>query len=88
VTSSVQIAGIFLVFSYLIIPAVAALLFVRGVKNRLIFGWTFGVVGSLLGLLVSVVLDLPTGASIVVTFGALLLVVVIAKAIKRRSAAA
>jgi len=72
VTSSVQIAGVFLVFSFLIIPATAALLFVRGVRNRLFFGWGFGVVGSLLGMVMSVILDIPTGAAIVATFGILL----------------
>jgi zinc/manganese transport system permease protein len=82
VTSSVQIAGIFLVFSYLIIPAVAALLFVKGIKQRLIFGWGFGMVGSLLGLVFSVVFDIPTGASIVATFGALLLLVLAFKRIR------
>lgn len=72
VTSSVQIAGIFLVFTYLIIPAVAALLFVQSLRSRLLFGWGFGLIGSLLGLLLSVLLDLPTGATIVATFGILL----------------
>jgi len=72
VTSSVQIAGVFLVFSFLIIPATAALLFVKGVRNRLFFGWAFGVVGSLVGMVVSVSLDIPTGAAIVATFGTLL----------------
>jgi zinc/manganese transport system permease protein len=73
VTSSVQIAGVFLVFSFLIIPATAALLFVEGVRNRLLFGWIFGVVGSLLGMIVSVLLDIPTGASIIATFGVMLI---------------
>ncbi|MBC8192892.1 MAG: metal ABC transporter permease [Candidatus Marinimicrobia bacterium] len=77
VTSAVQIAGILLVFSYLIIPAVAALIYAHGIKRRLIFGWAFGVVGSLLGLFISVLLDLPTGASIVAAFGTLLIFVVL-----------
>ncbi len=72
VTSSVKIAGVLLVFSFLIIPAVAALLFVDGVKNRLFFGWGFGVIGSLLGMAASLLLDIPTGAAIVATFGFLL----------------
>lgn len=79
VTSSVQIAGIYLVFSYLIIPAVAAMILFKSIKSRLIFGWIFGVTGSLLGIFGSVLLDLPTGASIVVTFGILLLLVTIYK---------
>ena len=85
VTSSVQIAGILLVFSYLIIPAVAALLFVRGIKQRLLFGWAFGVVGSLFGLFLSVLFDLPTGASIVAAFGTLLVLVVLVKGIRQNN---
>lgn len=85
VTSSVQIAGIFLVFSYLIIPAVAAMLIAKTIIGRLIVGWVFGLVGSILGILLSVLLDLPTGASIVVTFGLLLvLVFLIAPSIKKQ----
>ena len=85
VTSSVQIAGILLVFSYLIIPAVAALLFVRGIKQRLLFGWAFGVVGSLFGMFISVLFDLPTGASIVAAFGTLLVLVILVKGIRQNN---
>ncbi|NHZ85393.1 MAG: metal ABC transporter permease [Planctomycetia bacterium] len=79
VTSSVKIAGVLLVFSFLIIPAVAALLFVNSTRNRLIFGWTFGIVGSFLGMIASLVFDIPTGAAIVVTFAVMLLVAGIVK---------
>ena len=72
VTISVKIAGVLLVFSFLIVPAVAALLFVEGVSSRLIFGWIFSLVGSILGMLASLLLDVPTGAAIVVTFGLML----------------
>ena len=72
VTSSVKIAGVLLVFSFLIIPAVAALLFFESTKKRLLFGWGFGIVGSLMGMIASLVLDIPTGATIVVTFAMLL----------------
>ncbi len=72
VTSAVKIAGVLLVFSFLIIPTVAALLFVQGIRNRLIFGWVFGVLVSVLGMVLSLVLDIPTGAAIVTTFGGLL----------------
>lgn len=72
VTSSVQIAGVLLVFTYLVVPAVCAVLFFDAVGKRLVLGWLLGVVGSILGLLASVAGDFPTGASIVSTFGVLL----------------
>lgn len=81
VTSSVKIAGVLLVFSFLIIPAVAALLFFKSTRNRLIFGWSFGLVGSLLGIIASLLFDIPTGATIVVTFAALLSISAIVKRI-------
>lgn len=69
VTSSVAIAGVLLVFSYLIVPSVAAMLFARSIGARLAIGWTMGAIVSAVGILASFKLDLPTGATIVVTFG-------------------
>ena len=69
VTSSVAIAGVLLVFSYLIVPPVAAMLFARTIGKRLAIGWTMGALVSALGVLLSFKLDLPTGATIVCTFG-------------------
>jgi zinc/manganese transport system permease protein len=69
VTSSVQIAGVLLVFSYLIVPAAIAALLVRSVSARLALGWGLGFVVSLLGLVASAIWDLPTGATVVATFG-------------------
>jgi len=74
VTFSVRIAGVLLVFSYLIIPTVAALYYQERPLSILIFGWLFSVVASILGMIFSLVLDIPTGAAIVVTFGLLLMV--------------
>jgi zinc/manganese transport system permease protein len=72
VTSSVAIAGVLLVFCYLIVPSVAAMLYAERVGRRLAIGWTMGTVVSLLGIWLSLLWDLPTGATIVVTFGAVL----------------
>ncbi len=69
VTSSVAIAGVLLVFSFLIVPSVAAMLFSERLGIRLLIGWTMGVVVSAAGVALSFFLDLPTGAAIVVTFG-------------------
>ncbi|MBZ5516197.1 MAG: metal ABC transporter permease [Acidobacteriia bacterium] len=72
VTSSVAIAGVLLVFCYLIVPSVGAMLFADRIGPRLAIGWTMGTLVSALGVYLSVVLDLPTGATIVCTFGGIL----------------
>src|SRR5881628_2574083 len=74
VTSSVAIAGVLLVFCYLIVPSVGAMLFADKVGRRLAIGWTMGTLVSALGVYFSVLFDLPTGATIVCTFGAVLVV--------------
>src|SRR5437667_2842730 len=77
VTSSVAIAGVLLVFCYLIVPSVGAMLFADRIGPRLAIGWTMGTVVSALGCWLSVQLDTPTGATIVVTFGAVLILMVL-----------
>src|SRR6266498_4392028 len=72
VTSSVAIAGVLLVFCYLIVPSVGAMLFADRIGPRLAIGWTMGTLVSALGCYLSVQIDTPTGATIVVTFGAVL----------------
>ena len=72
VTSSVAIAGVLLVFCYLIVPSVAAMLYAEHIGTRLAIGWTMGTVVSALGVWLSLQLDLPTGATIVCTFGVVL----------------
>jgi zinc/manganese transport system permease protein len=74
VTSSVAIAGVLLVFCYLIVPSVGAMLFADRVGPRLAIGWTMGTLVSALGVYFSVSLDTPTGATIVCTFGVVLVV--------------
>ncbi|HEV8660841.1 MAG TPA: metal ABC transporter permease [Thermoanaerobaculia bacterium] len=83
VTSSVAIAGVLLVFSYLIVPSVAAMLFARSIGTRLAIGWTMGALVTALGVLLSFKLDLPTGATIVCTFGASLGLLAAVWAIRR-----
>ena len=77
VTSSVAIAGVLLVFCYLIVPSVGAMLFADRIGPRLAIGWTMGTIVSALGMYLSVRLDLPTGATIVCTFGGILLLMFI-----------
>ena len=77
VTSSVAIAGVLLVFCYLIVPAVGAMLFAERIGRRLAIGWTMGTLVSALGVYLSVLMDLPTGATIVCTFGGVLVLMFI-----------
>lgn len=79
VTSSVQIAGVLLVFSFLIVPAAGAVLLSKTLAGRLAWGWGLGGAASFLGIVLSYVLDLPTGASIVSAFGGILLLVPLLK---------
>src|SRR5215467_12107898 len=73
VTSSVAIAGVLLVFCYLVVPSVGAMLFADRIGPRLAIGWTMGTLVSALGVYFSVSFDTPTGATIVCTFGAVLI---------------
>lgn len=87
VTSSVSIAGVLLVFSYLIVPSVTAMLFARSIGRRLAIGWSVGAVVSAVGVYLSFQLDLPTGATIVCTFGAALALLTLMRPLFRLRAA-
>jgi len=78
VTSSVKIAGVLLVFSYLVVPATCAMLMARGTLHRLVIGWSIGFLVSVLGLFFSAKYDLPTGASVVTCFGLALVISAVA----------
>jgi zinc/manganese transport system permease protein len=79
VTSSVSIAGVLLVFCYLIVPSVAAMLYAESVGRRLAIGWSMGTIVSALGVYLSLQLDLPTGATIVCTFGLVLILMAVVR---------
>jgi len=85
VTRSVAIAGVLLVFCYLIVPSVGGMLFAERVAPRLAIGWVMGVVVSMLGMYFSVQFDLPTGAAIVCTFGLVLALMAIVRPLVRRA---
>ncbi len=84
VTSSVAIAGVLLVFCYLIVPSVGAMLFADRIGPRLAIGWTMGTLVSALGVYLSVLIDLPTGATIVCTFGLVLVLMFLLHVVVRR----
>ena len=84
VTIFVRVAGVLLVFSYLIAPAVCAIVLVRSILGRLLIGWVLSLIGGIGGLFLSYWLDLPSGAAIVCTFGALLALISIYAVIRSR----
>ena len=77
VTSSVRIAGVLLVFSYLIVPTLAANLLGGSVARRLAMAWGFGTLVSVVAMVASAILDLPTGATVVCAFGLILLLLAV-----------
>jgi zinc/manganese transport system permease protein len=87
VTSSVSIAGVLLVFCYLIVPSVAAMLYADAIGRRLAIGWAMGTIVSALGVYLSLILDLPTGATIVCTFGLVLAIMAAVRPLVQRTPA-
>jgi len=85
VTASVQLAGVFLVFASLIVPALAAQ--IAGARRALPFGYAFGVLGYVIGLLFSAFLDFPTGAAIVCALALMLAGTIVAAAARGNLAA-
>jgi zinc/manganese transport system permease protein len=79
---SVRVAGILLVFSFLVVPAAISLLFTESWKWRLIIGWSVGVLASMAGLFLSYTLDFPSGPTIVCVLGVLLLLAGIVKRLR------
>jgi zinc/manganese transport system permease protein len=66
VTSSVSLAGVLLVFSYLIIPTfLAKMIFGEDEKKNLIFGWIFGIVSTTIGFILSITFDVPTSPTVI-----------------------
>ena len=86
VTRSVAIAGVLLVFCYLIVPSVGGMRFASRIGPRLAIGWVMGVLVSMLGMYFSVQFDLPTGAAIVCTFGLILALMATVRALTFRGA--
>lgn len=73
ITLAVPIAGVLLVFTFLVVPAVIAFLFTRRQGLLIMFSWSASAIASAMGLFVSFKFDLPTGPIIVCVFGIVLL---------------
>ena len=87
VTSSVELAGVLLVFSFLIVPAVCGVLLARGILGRLMVGWGISLLTSVVGIILSYQFDFPTGATIVAVFGLSLAACGLAAGIRSKVAA-
>ncbi|HVO29870.1 MAG TPA: metal ABC transporter permease [bacterium] len=92
ITMSVQVAGVLLVFCFLIVPSVFAAMFAEKISTRLAIAWTLGFVVSALGIFFAYesknwlpqTEGLPTGPTVVATFGAALLLAFAVRRIFRR----
>ncbi len=71
ITSSTHIAGVLMVFSFLIVPSMLSTVFFSRIRDRLLFGWGISAIISILGMALSYKLDVPVGALIVVLFTSL-----------------
>lgn len=74
ITLAVNLAGVLLVFAFLIIPAFSASLLTPSLGIRLLLGWILGLCGCASGLWLSFTADLPVGATVVSVLGLLPLV--------------
>jgi zinc/manganese transport system permease protein len=83
VVSFVRLAGVLLTFAYLIVPAVSGVMLARSWSHRLLVGWVVAASASLIGLGASYLLDLPTGAAVVVACGLLLAIVSLIAIVRR-----
>src|SRR6266480_1538093 len=81
VASSVSIAGVLLVFSFLIVPAVIGSIFSNDVRVALPIAWGAGILAAAAGLAGAYAFDLPTGAAMVTAFTLLLVLAGIIKAL-------
>src|SRR5712691_2926154 len=73
ITLAVPVAGVLMVFSFLVVPAVIAFLFTRDMRRLAYISWGSGALASILGLWLSLAGDLPTGPLIVCLYGVVLL---------------
>jgi zinc/manganese transport system permease protein len=87
VTSSVAIAGVLVVFTFLVIPAVIAFLFTEQPRALLPLAWSIGTVATVLGMMVSYLGDLPTGPLVVCAFAVVLTAAFAVRGVMRRMVA-
>lgn len=82
ITLTVRIAGVLVIFSFLIIPATFAAMFVKSWGKRLLIAWTIGTAASIAGLAFSYILDFSCGPSVVTFLGLTLIIAAVLKKFK------
>jgi zinc/manganese transport system permease protein len=83
--SSVQLAGILQVFSFLVIPALIGRLYTRDPLKILVGGWGIGLAASMVGIVLSYKMDLPTAPLIVVSLSAVFFLLLVVQAWRKES---
>lgn len=83
ITLAVNLAGVLMVFAFLIIPAFSAALLAKTFGRRLVIAWSLSVAGALAGLAASYAADLPTGATVVCALGLLPLLALVLRRLVR-----
>jgi zinc/manganese transport system permease protein len=86
ITLAVPVAGVLLVFTFLVVPSVVAFLFTRRARPLIAISWLAAALSSAMGLGVSYRFDLPTGPVIVCAFGTVLLIAGVVRFLKTRLA--
>ena len=86
ITLAVPVAGVLMVFSFLVVPAVIAFLFTRDMRRLTYISWGSGALASILGLWLSLAGDLPTGPLIVCMYGVVLVGAVVVRKFVRSAA--
>jgi len=84
VTSSVKLVGLLLVFSFLVLPILSVILFVKSLKKQIFLGWGVGVISACLGLLASIILDIPPSLCVILVLCVALVVGVVSYVVINR----
>jgi zinc/manganese transport system permease protein len=83
ISVSVKVAGVLLVFVFLVVPAIAAVLITENHLHQLLIGWAMGTVVTVLGMVVSYYASLPSGPTVVAVYGIVLVVIAVALFVAR-----
>jgi zinc/manganese transport system permease protein len=75
ISSSVKVAGVLLVFAFLVVPAIAAVMATDSRLYQLLIGWGLGLVVSVVGMVISYEASLPSGPTVVAVYAIVLVFV-------------